>query len=73
MGSNTITLIFCLGGITFLANWIYLLSLYVKDRGITLDTMGKLFKFILFCLVTSTIGVLFTGILFVSALMIAHG
>lgn len=73
MGSNTITLIFCLGGLTFLANWVYILSVYVKDKGITLDTTGKLFKYILFCLITSSIGVLFTGIIFVSALMVAHG
>ena len=73
MGSNTITLIFCLGGLTFLANWVYILSVYVKDKGITLDTTGKLFKYILFCLITSSIGGLFTGIIFVSALMVAHG
>lgn len=73
MSSNTVTMIFCLGGVTFLANWIYLSSIYIRDKEIRLDSRFDLFKFLIYFLLVSILGVLATGVVFVSALMFAHG
>jgi len=73
MSSNTITLIFCLGGITFLVNWA--LFLWFNHQKLTNSYLGKLsfIKTFLVYLLVSSIGVLSTGIIFVSALMFSHG
>ena len=73
MSSNTITLIFCLGGLTFLVNWGFLMFFYFKDNSNNLRNTLTLIKTLLLCLIFSTFGVLVTGILFVSALMFSHG
>jgi hypothetical protein len=73
MSSNTITLIFCLGGLTFLVNWSFLMFFYFKDNSNNLRNTLTLIKTLLLCLIVSTFGVLVTGILFVSALMFSHG
>jgi len=73
MSSNTITLIFCLGGLTFLANWIFIANIYLKSKPIEVDSIPRLFKILFFNLLVSIIGVLAMGVLFVSALMISHG
>jgi len=73
MSSNTITLIFCLGGLTFLANWIYLSYFYLKNNSVTLDSKIQFLKKLFYMIIFSTIGVLAMGVLFVSALMFSHG
>ncbi|MDC0577275.1 hypothetical protein OAP03_03105 [Gammaproteobacteria bacterium] len=73
MSSNTITLIFCLGGLTFLVNWSVLMFVYFKNNSTSLINIVSLTKTLLICLAVSTFGVLMTGILFVSALMFSHG
>jgi hypothetical protein len=73
MSSNTITLIFCLGGLTFLVNWSVLMFVYFKNNSTNLINIASLTKTLLICLAVSTFGVLMTGILFVSALMFSHG
>jgi len=73
MSSNTITLIFCLGGLTFLANWICLSYFYLKNNSVTLDSKIQFLKKLFYMIIFSTIGVLATGVLFVSALMFSHG
>ena len=72
MSSNTITLIFCLGGITFLANWIFILSIYFRANPLELKIPG-LIKLLLINLAVSIVGVLAMGVLFVTALMVSHG
>ncbi len=72
MSSNTITLIFCLGGITFLANWIFILSIYFRANPLELKIPG-LIKLLLINLAVSIFGVLAMGVLFVTALMVSHG
>ena len=73
MSSNTITLIFCLGGITFLVNWV--LFLCVNHQKLARSYLGKLSlaKTFFVYLLVSTIGVLSMGIIFVSAVMFSHG
>jgi len=73
VSSNTITLVFCLGGITFLVNWV--LFLWLNSQKIACSFLGKLSltKTFLVYLLISSIGVLSMGIIFVSALMFAHG
>tara|TARA_B100000405_G_C16591689_1_gene377044 strand:- start:234 stop:455 length:222 start_codon:yes stop_codon:yes gene_type:complete len=73
VSSNTITLVFCLGGITFLVNW--LLFLWLNKQKLASSYLGKfsLTKTFLVYLLISSIGVLLMGIIFVSALMFAHG
>tara|TARA_B100001758_G_C18144444_1_gene470656 strand:- start:478 stop:699 length:222 start_codon:yes stop_codon:yes gene_type:complete len=73
VSSNTITLVFCLGGITFLVNWV--LFLWLNSQKIASSYLGKLSltKTFLVYLLISSIGVLSMGIIFVSALMFAHG
>tara|TARA_B100000530_G_C15816099_1_gene431564 strand:- start:469 stop:690 length:222 start_codon:yes stop_codon:yes gene_type:complete len=73
MSSNTITLIFCLGGLTFLANWICLIYFYFKNNSVTLNGKIEVLKTFFYMLLFSTIGVLAMGVLFVSALMFSHG
>ena len=73
MDSSTITLIFILGGITFLVNW-YLTVLNISKRHqdsqkIELKDMIYLFKLLLI----SVPGVLIFGIIFVAALVFSHG
>ena len=68
-----ITLIFCLGGLTFLSNWIFIANIYLKSKPIEVDSIPRLFKILFFNLLVSIIGVLAMGVLFVSALMISHG
>ena len=72
MSSNTITLIFCLGGITFLVNWIFILSIYFRANLLELKIPG-LIKLLLINLAVSIVGVLAMGVLFVTALMVSHG
>ena len=73
MSSNTITLIFCLGGITFLANWILILSIYFRGNPLELKNIPGLIKLLLINLAVSIVGVLAMGVLFVTALMVSHG
>ena len=73
MSSNTITLIFCLGGLTFLFNWVFFLHLYFKNNAVQISDRLQLIKTFFVHLIVSTIGVLTMGVLFVSALMISHG
>ncbi len=73
MSSNTITLIFCLGGLTFLLNWTMLI--YLNNQKLERYFLGKFsfLKTLLSYLLVSSLGVLITGVLFVSALMFSHG
>ena len=73
MSSNTITLIFCLGGLTFLINWAILI--YLNNQKLEKFFSGKFsfLKTLLSYLLVSSLGVLATGVLFVSALMFSHG
>ena len=73
MSSNTITLIFCLGGLTFLINWAILI--YLNNQKLEKFFSGKFsfLKKLLSYLFVSSLGVLATGVLFVSALMFSHG
>ncbi len=73
MSSNTITLIFCLGGLTFLANWVCLSYFYFKNHSVTFGSKVQFAKKLFYMLIFSTVGVLAMGVLFVSALMISHG
>jgi hypothetical protein len=73
MSSNTITLIFCLGGLTFLVNWV--LFLWFNHQKLSSSYFGNLslVKTLLIYLLLSSLGVLSMGVLFVSALMLSHG
>jgi hypothetical protein len=73
MSSNTITIIFFLGGLTFLVNWAFLLQIYFKYNSIKLENKIHFTKSLLIFLLISTFGVLAMGVLFVSALMFSHG
>ena len=73
MSSNTITLIFCLGGITFLFNWLLILHWYFKNNSLQITNKIQLARIFLACLFISIFGVLTTGVIFVSALMFSHG
>ena len=73
MSSTTITLVFCLGGITFLVNWVLFLLLNQKKLENTFLGMSSQIKTFLIYILISTIGVISMGIAFVSALMISHG
>ena len=73
MSSNTITIIFFLGGLTFLANRIFLLHIYFKNNLVKLEGKVHFSKLLLIFLLLSTIGVLTMGVIFVSALMFSHG
>ena len=73
MSSNTITMIFCLGGITFLFNWLFFLNWYFKNNSLQITGKIQQVKIFLTCLLISIFGVLGTGVIFVSALMFSHG
>ncbi len=73
MSSTTIALVFCLGGITFLANWIIFLLLNQKNLENTFLGISSQIKTFLIYILISTIGVISMGIVFVSALTISHG
>jgi len=73
MDSITITLIFFLGGMTFLVNWfltIYISSQRNKDNQ---SIQFQNFVFLLKLLLISIPGVLVVGVCFVLALMLSHG
>jgi hypothetical protein len=71
MESFAITLIFILGGLTFLVNWAFLI---LKGTEINQDKslMTKSTKLLTYFLLSS-FGVLAGGVLFVSVFMFAHG
>jgi hypothetical protein len=73
MSSNSITLIFCLGGLTFLVNWTLLIWLNQKKFGNFFSGRFSLLKNLLTYLMVSSIGVFSMGVLFVLALMFSHG
>ena len=68
MSSSTITTIFFLGGITFLADLFLFVKLKVADNSTLQNSMLFLKIYIL-----SVLGVLSSGVLFVSLFMVAHG
>jgi hypothetical protein len=68
MSSSTITTIFFLGGITFLADLFLFVKLKVADNSTLQNSMMFLKIYIL-----SVLGVLSSGVLFVSLFMVAHG
>lgn len=68
MSSSTITTIFFLGGITFLADLFLFIKLKVADNSTLQNSMLFLKIYIL-----SVLGVLSSGVLFVSLFMVAHG
>ena len=71
MESFAVTLIFILGGLTFLVNWAFLIL-----KGTEIDQeeslLAKCTK-LLFYFLLSSLGVLAVGVLFVSVFMFAHG
>jgi len=71
MESFAVTLIFILGGLTFLVNWAFLI---LKGTEINQDEslMTKITKLLTYFLLSS-FGVLAGGVLFVSVFMFAHG
>jgi hypothetical protein len=71
MESFAVTLIFILGGLTFLVNWAFLI---LKGTEINQDEslMTKSTKLLTYFLLSS-FGVLAGGVLFVSVFMFAHG
>tara|TARA_Y100001960_G_scaffold253951_1_gene271608 strand:- start:694 stop:882 length:189 start_codon:yes stop_codon:yes gene_type:complete len=62
-----------LGGLTFLINWAILI--YLNNQKLEKYFSGRfsLLKTLLTYLLLSSLGVLFMGVLFVSALMFSHG
>ena len=71
MESFAITLIFILGGLTFLVNWAFLIL-----KGTEIDQEESLLvkcTKLLFYFLLSSLGVLAGGVLFVSVFMFAHG
>ena len=71
MESFAVTLIFILGGLTFLVNWAFLIlrGMEVHEEESLLVRFTKLLVYFLL----SSIGVLSGGVLFVSVFMFAHG
>jgi hypothetical protein len=71
MESFAVTLIFILGGLTFLVNWAFLI---LKGTDIHQDesSSAKCIKLLVYFLLSS-LGVLAGGVLFVSVFMFAHG
>ena len=71
MESFAVTLIFILGGLTFLVNWAFLIL-----RGAEIhqeeSLVAKCTKLLVYFLLSS-LGVLVGGVLFVSVFMFAHG
>ena len=71
MESFAVTLIFILGGLTFLVNWAFLV-LKEKSGTKTDSSMATLKRLVMYFLLSS-LGVLISGVLFVSIFMLAHG
>ena len=71
MESFAVTLIFILGGLTFLVNWAFLI---LKEREKEKDDsfFAKVSRLFFYFLISS-LGVLLSGVLFVSVFMLAHG
>jgi|TARA_B110000914_G_scaffold205400_1_gene200502 hypothetical protein len=71
MESFAVTLIFILGGLTFLVNWAFLI---LKGTEVNQDEsfVAKSTKLLVYFLLSS-LGVLAGGVLFVSVFMFAHG
>ena len=71
MESFAVTLIFILGGLTFLVNWAFLI---LKGTEVNQDesSVAKSTKLLVYFLLSS-LGVLAGGVLFVSVFMFAHG
>ena len=71
MESFAVTLIFILGGLTFLVNWAFLIlrGKEVHQEESLVDKCTKLLVYFLL----SSLGVLAGGVLFVSVFMFAHG
>ena len=71
MESFAVTLIFILGGLTFLVNWAFLIlrgtQVYQEE-----SLLAKCTKLLVYFLLSS-LGVLAGGVLFVSVFMFAHG
>jgi len=71
MESFAVTLIFILGGLTFLVNWAFLIL-----KGTEIDQeeslLAKCTKLLVYFLLSS-LGVLAGGVLFVSVFMFVHG
>jgi hypothetical protein len=71
MESFAVTLIFILGGLTFLVNWAFLIlkgTEVNQDESFVAKSTNLLVYFLL-----SSLGVLAGGVLFVSVFMFAHG
>jgi hypothetical protein len=71
MESFAVTLIFILGGLTFLVNWAFLIlkgTEVNQDESFVVKSTKLLVYFLL-----SSLGVLAGGVLFVSVFMFAHG
>ncbi len=68
MSSSTITTIFFLGGITFIADLFF----FIKLKGADNSTLENSMLFIKIY-ISSILGVLSTGVLFVSLFMVSHG
>jgi hypothetical protein len=71
MESFAVTLIFILGGLTFLVNWAFLIlkgTEVNQDESLVVKSTKLLVYFLL-----SSLGVLAGGVLFVSVFMFAHG
>jgi formate/nitrite transporter FocA (FNT family) len=71
MESFAVTLIFILGGLTFLVNWAFLIlrGTEIHQEESLVDKCTKLLVYFLL----SSLGVLVGGVLFVSVFMFAHG
>ena len=71
MESFAVTLIFILGGLTFLVNWAFLV---LKEKSCTKtdSPMATLKRLVMYFLLSS-LGVLISGVLFASIFMLAHG
>jgi hypothetical protein len=71
MESFVVTLIFILGGLTFLVNWAFLV---LKEKsGTKPDSPMATLKRLVVYFLLSSLGVLISGVLFVSIFMLAHG
>ena len=71
MESFAVTLIFILGGLTFLVNWAFLV---LKEKsGTKTDSPMATLKGLVMYFLLSSLGVLISGVLFVSIFMLAHG
>ncbi len=70
METSAVTLIFILGGITFLVNWM----LFFRGKEVPAANFNFLtFKRFVLYFTISSLGVLISGVIFVSIFMLAHG